>query len=198
MPEIINAHLLASAYTYEAYRSHLETLLAQGTTTGNNQSEEYLNFAKINLQRMSRLEKTVSLIPDLQNALGELKKKYIWLVITEGWCGDAAQNLPVMHLIEKEHPNIKLKLLLRDEHPELMDQYLTRGSRSIPILICLEAETLKQKFVWGPRPAPLQALVTELLRNKISKSEKGIVVQKWYNEDKTLTLQKELTQLLSA
>lgn len=198
MSHPITQQLLVTAYSYQTYRSLLENLMAQGKTTGNNQSEDYLNYARINLQRMGRLDKTVTLLPQLQQQLQVLSKKCIWLVITEGWCGDAAQNLPVMALIENECPHIELKLVLRDEHPTLMDNYLTNGSRSIPILICLEKETLKQLFVWGPRPAELQAIVMELVKNKTPKTEKGLITQKWYNEDKTLSLQGELLKLIQA
>ena len=193
---------ITGAMTYEAYKSLLEKLMAEGKTTGKNQSAEFLNYAKINLQRMHRLEKTSVLIPDLTKALGNLKQPYTWLIITEGWCGDAAQNLPVFELIEKACPNINLQLVLRDEHPELIDRYLTNGSRSIPKVICFtdapqSADEIKEQFVWGPRPHALQQLVLQWLKGGISKEEKGILVQKWYNEDKTLSLQKELLNLVN-
>lgn len=151
---------------------------------------------------MHRLEKTSLLIPDLTMVLGNLKQSYTWLIITEGWCGDAAQNLPVFELIEKVCPNIHLKLILRDEHPELIDRYLSHGSRSIPKVICFKKDEQSggennEQFVWGPRPHGLQQLVLQWLKEGVSKEEKGILVQKWYNEDKTLSLQKELLNLVN-
>lgn len=192
----------ADAMSYKAYKSLLEKLLAEGKTTGKNQSAEFLNYAKINLQRMSRLEKTTLLIPDLTKALQNIQRSYTWLVITEGWCGDAAQNLPVFELIEKACPTITIKIVLRDEHPELIDRYLTNGSRSIPKVICFKKDEQsggenKEQFVWGPRPNGLQQLVLQWLKGGISKEEKGLLVQKWYNEDKTLSLQKELLNLVN-
>jgi hypothetical protein len=193
---MIDKELIKKAMSYEAYEAMLQQLLSQGKTTGPNQSEEYFTYAKINLHRMQRLEKTISLNPELKHALSKITNNYTWLIITEGWCGDAAQNLPVFRLIEKECPHIELKLVLRDENPELMDNYLTNGSRSIPILICLEKSTRKEIFVWGPRPAELQQMVIKLIKDKIPKVEKGLIVQQWYNQDKTASLQREIQHLV--
>jgi hypothetical protein len=194
---MIDKELIENAMSYDTYVALLQKLLSEGKTTGAHQSEEYFAYAKINLQRMQRLEKTVSLNPDLKTVLSNVRNNYTWLIITEGWCGDAAQNLPVFHLIEKECPHIELRLVLRDEHPKLMDDYLTNGSRSIPILICLEKNTLKQFFVWGPRPAELQQIAVKLVKDKVPKIEKGIIVQQWYNTNKTESVQREMLALLS-
>lgn len=183
---------------YGRYRSLLQDLLAQGKTTGHNQSEQYLGYAKLNLQRMQRLEKTAELTGELMETLGRLKQDLVWLVITEGWCGDAAQNLPFFEKMERACPRISLRLVLRDDNPELMDSYLTNGTRSIPKLICLEKDTLTERFNWGPRPAALQTLVLEMKKNQVSSEEKSLTVQKWYNADKGWSLQKEFIQLIGA
>jgi hypothetical protein len=187
---------LENALSWETYRELLEQLLKQGKTTGLNQSDEYIGYAKINLQRMQRLEKTVELTEELKATLKFVTRPFIWLVITEGWCGDTAQITPLLHAVEKECLNIDLKLLLRDDNPEVMDQYLTNGARSIPKLICFENATLKEVFTWGPRPAPLQEIVMDLKKQNATKEQKGEIVQKWYNNDKTHTIQKELQHLI--
>lgn len=184
------------AMHYSHYRELLEVLLAQGKTTGVNQSPAYLNYAKINLQRMQRLDKTVLLNDDLRAALAKLDRAYTWLGITEGWCGDAAQNLPVFHAIEKEFQNIKLRLILRDENPDIMVKYLTNGSRSIPKVICIDDVSKEERFVWGPRPALLQDMVMRMKQENRSSEEKGLMTQNWYNADKTRTLQSEILKLV--
>lgn len=200
---MITPELIAQAMNYEAYKHLLEELVKQGKTTGPNQSEEFVNFGKINLQRMQRVEKTTVLIPELLAALAELKNEYVWLVLTEGWCGDASQNLPVLHLIALAGTKIELKLLLRDEHTDIMDAYLTNGARAIPKLICLKKNassdpvSFSEVFVWGPRPAALQEIVIKLKQEGVSLAEKGIITQNWYNNDKTMSLQKELLSLIS-
>lgn len=198
---MITQELINGAMNYEQYKKLLEDLLQKGKTTGPNQSDEYLNYAKINLQRMHRLEKTITLSPELSGSLTNIKSSYAWLIITEGWCGDASQNLPVLNLIGKACANIDLKLVLRDEHPELMDQYLTNGARAIPKLICLKKDPMatavySEIFVWGPRPAALQEIVMKLKKENVPVAEKGLVTQNWYNTDKTQSLQKELLKLI--
>lgn len=193
---MITRQLLENAMSYSEYRTLLETLMAQGKTTGSDQSETYLHYAKINLQRMQRLEKTVVIEEDLKMALSELKSSYFLLAITEGWCGDAAQNIPVLHAVEKACPNIELKLILRDEHLDVMDQYLTEGARSIPKVICVEKTGLKECFVWGPRPAAIQEIVLQLKKDNKTLEEKGLITQNWYNADKTKSMQQELLNLI--
>jgi len=193
---MITKELIEKAMSYAQYRSLLEDLLAHGKTTGTNQSEEYIAYAKINLQRMQRLEKTTLLNEDLKSALSNLATSYVCLVITEGWCGDAAQNLPVFHLIEKEFKTIELKLILGDEHLDIMENYLTNGARSIPKVICLDKNTLEEKFVWGPRPVALQEIVMQLKKENRPHSEKGLITQNWYNADKTRSLQSEILKLV--
>jgi hypothetical protein len=195
---MITKELLAQAMSYAEYEKLLEDLLAHGKTTGPNQSEEYVGYAKINLQRMHRIKKTITLTPELRDALSGLKESYIWLIITEGWCGDASQNLPIFNVIENGFPAIELKLILRDEHPDIMNLYLTNSTRSIPKLICLQknTETITEIFNWGPRPLALQDIVLNLKSRGVSKAEKGLIVQQWYNADKTLSAQKEILNLV--
>jgi thioredoxin family protein len=192
---------IARGMTYAQYNKLLNDLVAQGKTTGGNQSEEYVHYGKLNVQRMHRLDKTVELIPELKEALAKISESYTWLALTEGWCGDAAQNLPILHAIEKECPNIQLVLLLRDENLDVMDQYLTGSSRSIPKVICLKKETvnnsLEEIFVWGPRPEAAQGMMLDLKNNNASHDERVLTVQKWYNADKTISTQKEFLDLIN-
>jgi Thioredoxin len=198
---MITAELITKAMNYSDYKHLLEELLVQGKTTGANQSEEFVDYGKLNLQRMRRLEKTTHLSAALKQKLSNIKASYVWLVITEGWCGDASQNIPVFNIVSKECPHIELKLILRDEHLDVMDLYLTNGSRSIPKLICMKKDTsssngLKEVFVWGPRPQALQEIVVALKKDGVSLADKGIITQNWYNADKTLSLQEELIKLV--
>jgi hypothetical protein len=193
---MITQDYLDRSMDYGQYRKLVQDLAAQGKTTGVNQSEAYIHYTKLNAQRMQRLEKTVSLGEALSTALNKLDTAYTWLVLTESWCGDAAQSLPVMALIEQACPLIELRILLRDENLDVMDQYLTGSSRSIPKLICIEKNGLKELFTWGPRPEEVQNLAMELIAQGVSKEEKSLAVQKWYTADKTLSLQEELLELV--
>ncbi|WP_317899239.1 thioredoxin family protein [Aurantibacillus circumpalustris] len=193
---MITQELLNQAMSYSYYKALLENLLTQGKTTGANQSAEYLNYAKINLQRMHRLEKTIVLNNELENDLSKITKQYTFLIITEGWCGDAAQNLPICYLIEKACKNITLKLILRDENLDIMNNYLTNGAKAIPKLICVNNDTLQEVFVWGPRPTNLQELVLQMKRENKTHEDISLISQNWYNADKTKTLQMEILNLV--
>jgi hypothetical protein len=193
---VITSEILKNAYSYRQYRELIDTLAPENKTTGLDQSDEMVGYAKLNIQRMQRLEKSVVLNDGLCAALKQIQRPLFFVVLTEGWCGDAAQNVPVFSFIEKAADKIELKLLLRDENPELMNQYLTNGAKAIPKLICIEQESLKEVFVWGPRPKACQELVIDLKAKGATLKEKGEAVHLWYARDKTQTLQLEMTELL--
>jgi len=145
---------------------------------------------------MKRLDKTIELLPELQQVVQQVTAPQTWLVLTEGWCGDAAQIIPVLHKIEQLNPNITLRLLLRDAHPELMDAYLTNGrSRSIPKLIVVN-EHSEELFTFGPRPSVLQELFYHMKANAMGNDAVKEEIHRWYAQDKTITTQLELLGLL--
>lgn len=183
--------------TYNEYLKMLDGLLAEGKTTGPVQSEEKTRFAALNRQRMKRLEKTF--IPDkpANDAISALKVDWIWLIITEGWCGDAAQNLPVIETIAAANDGIQTRYVLRDENPELMDQFLTNGARSIPVLIAVDAKSYKVLGSWHSRPAKGQEYFLDLKAQGLAKPEIDEKMQRWYNEDKGRSLQAEFVELTS-
>lgn len=196
--ELINQELIQTAMDYNAYSQLLSDLLAENKATGKNHSEAMLHYSKLNIQRMKRLVKTIELTSDLKAALNTAQnRKMIWLVITEGWCGDAAQNIPLFNCIEKQFPNIRLKLVLRDENIELMDQFLTNGGRSIPKLIALDAESFEVLGTWGPRALEAQKLYADL-RKRFPENFQEVVknLQLWYAKDKTISQQSELAELI--
>ena len=188
---------LAGARRYAQYRQLVDQLLTEGKTTGPTQTEDLLAYARLNQQRMARLEKTVRVQPDLQAAVQHLAQRYVWLVITEGWCGDAAQLVPVLDAVaQASNGRIETRYLLRDEHLPLMDRYLTHGSRSIPKLIVLHADTLAEVATWGPRPALAHELVLRLKAEGLSKTDAATQLHTWYAQDKTHTTQQELLALV--
>lgn len=194
----ITPELLRKAMSYEDYSKLLEEEMAQNRTTGPDQNEWLIEYARLNLVRMNRLDKTTVLVDELRQALDNLKKPQLWVVLTEGWCGDAAQIVPVIAKVAEYSHKIGLKLLLRDENPEVMDAYLTKGTRSIPKLIALEPEHLEELGSWGPRPKAAQDMVDNFKKSPggRSKEEFTAMVHKWYANNKTLDTQYELLQRL--
>ena len=183
--------------TFGEYTALLDRLLDEGLTTGTKQSEEMLHYARMNRQRMHRLEKTAVVNDELKGSLKKVSQKMIWLVITEGWCGDAAQNVPVIEKMAAENINIETRYVLRDEHTELIDRFLTNGARSIPKLIAIDAETLEVLGTWGARPKEAQSLYDEL---KVQGADKETIMerlQRWYNADKNQAIQSEFIELVN-
>ena len=194
--KVITPILLDKAYRYKAYRELLDELLAKNMTTGSNQSESMLNYARLNDKRMRKWEKIGKLSPELKAKIDEITTPMTWLVITEGWCGDAAQTLPFIQKMASANEYIELKVILRDQHPEVIDQFLTNGGRSIPKLIALDS-ALNVLGDWGPRPHTIQ---NEFLKNKQTQRLSGedftAYMHLWYAKDKGMTLQNEFLAIL--
>ncbi|MDO7742766.1 MAG: thioredoxin family protein, partial [Pedobacter sp.] len=112
--------------SYLKYRDLVSSLLENNKTTGGDHSEAMLQYSKLNVQRMNRVDKTTVLNEELTAAVGTVNGSYSLLVISEGWCGDAAQLVPVFQKIADLAPEqFELKLILRDTNLPLIDAHLT-------------------------------------------------------------------------
>lgn len=188
---------LQKAITYTEYRVLVKELLAEGKSTGPNQSESLLNYSVLNDKRMNRLDKTSKLTQKTIESIKEVKAPQTWLVLTESWCGDAAQTLPVINKISELNPNISLKIVLRDENEALMDQFLTNGGRSIPKLIALDQDNEVIKS-WGPRPSVATKMVHDY-KMKYGQLDADFKkdLQVWYNKDKGVNTQEDILSLFN-
>jgi hypothetical protein len=173
-----------------------QSLLLEGKTTGLTQTEEYVEFGRLNITRMQRLMKTVVLNGELRDILSRLSIPHTLIIITEGWCGDSAQIVPVLEHMRLACPFLDVVFLIRDENPQVMDQFLTNGARSIPKVVCVETTSLDIKWEWGPRPSELQSAVKALLAQQVTHAEKSVFVQNWYNQNKTQAIQSEIMRLV--
>jgi|SRR5580765_7415010 len=184
------------AMTFAEYEKLIDDLLKEGKTTGLNQSVAMVGYGKLNRQRMNRLAKTVEISDRTKAAAKQVMRPMIWLILTEGWCGDAAQNVPVIEIIAAESDKIETRYILRDENPDLMDRFLTNGARSIPKLIALDTETLKVLGSWGARPAPAQKMFADMRAKGVCNDAIHEEIQRWYNSDKSESIQREFEALL--
>ena len=190
---------LTAAQSYADYRQHLTDLLAEGKTTGPNQSDFYLEIANLNQSRMNRLDRKPKLTAETQAFLESLDRELLLLAITEGWCGDAAQSLPVLHWMADASPHLHLFTVLRDEHPALMDAFLTDDARSIPKVIILDANNKDVLGSWGPRPAAAQEIVMAYKHAPEPKPDYNELQRElhtWYARDKTQSTQAEVVAAL--
>jgi hypothetical protein len=183
---------LQNSHSYTEYRNIVSKLISEGKSTGKEQSADLLHYSELNEVRMKRLEKTQKLDGEVEKMLQNLKSKQTWLVISEGWCGDAAQILPIIKLMSEASKNIDLKLVFRDENEELINLFLTNGAKSIPKLLILD-ENANLINHWGPRPEGAKNLIIEYKANHgIVDEAAKIALQKWYLEDKGISTMKEI------
>ena len=194
---VISPERLATAYSYATYRQLIDQLLTEDRTTGPQQSAELTAYTALNVQRMSRLDKTTKLLPELASAAASLHGHYIGLVITEGWCGDAAQIVPVIEAVAQASAgHLRTAYILRDDNLDITDKYLTGSSRAIPKLVVLRADTLTEVLHWGPRPAEAQALLTKLKAEGMAHDDYVREIHAWYAHDRTQATQHELLALV--
>jgi thiol-disulfide isomerase/thioredoxin len=188
---------IEKSHSYIEYRTLLKSLLSKGKSSGSEQSEALLHYSELNDTRMNRLDKTISIPTENVEKLKQLENEQIWLVISEGWCGDAAQILPVINKMAEQNTKINLRIVFRDENDELMQLFLTNGTRSIPKLIVLDKDTLEFITDFGPRPNGAKKLILDY------KAQHGIVdetakteLQLWYLHDKGLSTQNEILEAI--
>jgi hypothetical protein len=174
---------------YNLYKKNMAEDLALSTDP---KIKEYIN---LNQRRMHRVEKTYIPSVEIVTQINKLKHKMYWLVLTEHWCGDASQIIPVLNAIaELSEGKIEMKLVYRDQNDELMNAYLTNGTKSIPKLIQLD-EHFNVTGIWGPRPTFAQKMVKELKSNPVTASAYANELHLWYAKDKQQSLEKEVAQL---
>ena len=195
--EQIVKEALPKAISYSGYRQLIDDHTANETSTGPDQTEALTNYTMLNQRRMKRLDKTTKLQEADIARIKEFKGDVTWLVITESWCGDAAQTMPVMQKIAELSDGIDIKVVLRDENLELMDAFLYNGGRSIPKLIAIDNTSGDLLGDWGPRPSEATQLVNDYkeAHGKLTPEFKEDL-QVWYNKDKGQSTVKDLLNLL--
>ncbi|NND79078.1 MAG: thioredoxin family protein, partial [Maribacter sp.] len=119
---------IAKATSYQDYRLMIDTYSSEGKSTGPEQTEILTNYTLLNQRRMKRLDKTLKINEESINKINGFDKKVTWLVLTESWCGDAAQTLPMMNKMAELNENISLKVILRDENLDIMNRFLTNNT----------------------------------------------------------------------
>ena len=188
---------LKTSLTYNEYRALVFKLAEKGKTTGHEKTEALVNYTMLNDRRMKRWDKTVKISEENKTAIENIEKSQTWLVLTESWCGDAAHIMPVLNKLATLNPKIKYKVVLRDENEDLMNQFLTNGSKSIPKLLIIDNDTKNIIDTYGPRPSEATDMVDAY------KEEHGKLtpefkedLQRWYNKDKGVTTQNDIINIV--
>jgi hypothetical protein len=188
---------LKKSLSYQEYVDASEQNALNGNYSGNDDNPALAEFTALNYKRMKRLNKTIKIDPDSTHFLMGIKKNMQWIVLTEDWCGDAAQIIPVLFKISQIMPAVNFRLAYRDEHPELMDQFLTNGGKAIPKLLVVDSQSHQIIADWGPRPDTATQMVQREKQSKGSLSpEFKTTLQQWYNHDKGKSVVADIVKLM--
>lgn len=190
---------IAKGISYQDYRLLMDNLSSEGKATGQEVSKEMIDYTLLNQRRMKRLDKTLKINDDsIEKIKGYDQKNVTWLVLTESWCGDAAQTLPMINKVATLNDNITLKIILRDENLDIMNRFLIHGAMSIPKLVMIDNISGEVLGEWGSRPKNLEQMVIDF------KNQHGVLttsfkeeLQVWYNTDKGQSILKDILDLLS-
>ena len=196
--QIINNELLRNSISYDDYFETFKKKaeLTDISTLSVEEKEKHPNV-KLNFQRSSRIHRTYKVDEKISSIMSWINSPQTWVLITENWCGDSAQNIPYIVEIAKLNKLVDFKIVHRDDNLELMDMYLTNGTRSIPKLIVLK-ENEEEIFQWGPRPKEAQELVSLLKNQGKAKEEFLEQLHLWYGRNRGKALETELKILLES
>jgi Thioredoxin len=182
---------------FQAYLTHFERILAEEKPAPPYDNPDYFNYAKLNWSRMNRWLKHGELVPEIKETVAKVTKPQHWLIITEPWCGDASHVVPFLQMIADSNPLITVDYELRDQEPFRINHYLTNGGKSIPKLV-IRNEAGDDLATWGPRPADCQVIYKKLSDEKADFETVKVTLQKWYNENKGVDIQKEILEILNS
>ena len=189
--------ILQRGMTYNEYKKYfIEEVSTTDADKLNESDRELFEYKKLNLARSERIDKNYKVSDELASEIMNIKDKQLWMVITEAWCGDSAQNLPYIAKMVELNSNIDLKIILRDSNTEIMDLYLTNGTRSIPKIVAFDAEG-NELFIWGPRPKAAQDLINQWKSEGIVKPELYEKLHLWYGRNRGKDIEAEMTEILS-
>lgn len=133
---------------------------AQGLTYG-----AYKAQMTRNRERFESNEQTVEFSADDVTFFAQLAQPLNVLVLAEDWCGDVIANVPVLGRLAEETGKLHLRVFLRDQNLDLMDQYLKDGQhRSIPVFVFFDQD-FREIGHWIERPARMSELMDELRRD---------------------------------
>ena len=128
------------------------------------------------------------------------------LILAADWCGDVVRNVPVVFRA-LETAGIPTEVLILEENFDVMDQFLTMGGRSVPVVIFTDAEG-HVLGKWGPRPAHVQQIMVRFkqqnpdreapdYQEKMAECRKELIAAYGEGTDHHAAVIKELRELIS-
>lgn len=161
MPDFFDARRPHDGLTYDDYREYWQEQKDASREDPDPDERRLLHYLNYNWERQAHVHEEYTPSESLRDAVTNIEEPQLWMVLTEPWCGDSAFLFPVIVEAANLNDDITLRILLRDDNLDIMDQYLTGGSRSIPKLVAF-SEDGDERFTWGPRPEEARQLFEEL------------------------------------
>jgi thioredoxin-like negative regulator of GroEL len=187
--------ILDEGMSYIEYFRSIENFVSNQTTSGQDVTPERIEITKLNLHRMKRLNDA-----KFENNSISLSSPIAAVIITEAWCGDSAQNIPwIEHFFRSCTPKITSYYVYRDDNPELMNQFLTNGSRSIPKCIFFNEQNGQVLGTWGPRPEEIKNWLAKLRSENpdMPKHDWEIELHKYYTKNNGAAITSDLKEVIS-
>lgn len=155
---------------------------------------QFVDGARKNQELWRTVHRLATVPPELVARANALPGCWHLLVLAEDWCGDAVNTVPVIQRLVESAPALDLRILARDENPDLMDAHLTGTSRSIPVVMLLD-DRYEERGWWGPRPSALQAWVMSdgLAMDKDARYRE---IRRWYARDHGRSTADEIISLV--
>lgn len=123
---------------------------------------EYKAQMTRNQERLLANEAAVVLDPADLAFFSGLPAPFHVLVLAEDWCGDVINNLPVLGRMAEASGKLDVRIFLRDQNLDLMNQYLKDGQfQSIPVFVVFDPH-FRELGHWIERPASVSKLQAEM------------------------------------
>lgn len=199
MRKINVAKLRAEGLNYAGYLALIDQLLEDGKTTGPDQLPERVQKSALNRQRMKRWDKTAVLETSLNDKIQKISRKTGFMIITEGWCGDAAQTLPWMNKMVESNPTMFETFYVLRDSTDYINDYLTNGSKAIPVLVAFDINSGNVIRAWGPRPSSITEWLTNLKKSgTLTKDEINYELHQYYAKDKGKAFMNDMSDFIDA
>ncbi len=197
MKKFVENKIPQNGLLYNDFVDLIKNKIEQTDSNSLDADEKHLfDYTKLNYQRMLRIDKTYKVPFEIENLIKKIDSYQLWMVLTEDWCGDSAQNLPYFNKYAALNINIDLRILERDKNLEIMDEYLTNGkSRSIPKIVAFNKNG-EELFIWGPRPKEAEDLLNKLKAEGLQKDEYVEKLHLWYGRNRGKALESEFIEIL--
>jgi hypothetical protein len=182
--------------TFEEYLSVTQRRVEQDVKGLPAEEVERIEYTRLNLHRMQRIARTYRVSDELDEVLQRIDRPQLWMVLTEPWCSDSSQCLPIIAGLAARSDAINLRMLLRDDNLDVMDLYLTDGKRGVPLLVAFDGEG-NEMFRWGPRPKPAQVVFEEAKAAGLEKPELLAKMHLFYGRDRGRAVEAEFLRLVT-